>query len=84
VSGNKVLDRPLSQAARTKPKGGAPRGNRNALKTGRHTAAAIARRRAVAAQLAEFRRHVRLVLDLAAQRSARRGGHSAAQSRPRS
>ncbi|HXL99416.1 MAG TPA: hypothetical protein VN932_05745 [Rhizomicrobium sp.] len=84
MNGNRVLDRPLSQGARSKPKGGAPRGNRNALKSGRHTAAAIARRRALAAQIAEFRRHVRLVLDLAEERSARRGGHSVAQSRPRS
>jgi 2-hydroxychromene-2-carboxylate isomerase len=61
-----------------KPKGGAPKGNRNALKQGRYTAAAIARRREFFGLAAEFHAHVGVVLGLAEREIARRHGHAAA------
>jgi hypothetical protein len=69
MSASRMLDIALSQGLRGKPKGGAPRGNCNALKTGLYTADAIARRETLGARLAEFRRHVRLVLYLAWERA---------------
>lgn len=41
------FSRPVNGLAKSKPKGGAPLGNRNALKTGRHTAEMRALRKEV-------------------------------------
>jgi len=52
---------------RTKNRGGAPKGNRNALKTGLHTNESRARRAAVRARV----RHARLTIALALAAAAR-------------
>lgn len=56
--------RPVKGLAKSKPKGGAPLGNRNALKTGRHTAQVRALRKEIWTILSDGRALLRNLDDI--------------------
>src|SRR5665213_4181655 len=62
ASGNNDLNKSAQPVLRVKNRGGAPKGNRNALKHGLRSAALIAFRRRIRLHIAKVRMHIALAL----------------------